>query len=202
MLAFNIKAPILDVDDTGGGEPVHPAKILMLECDEENVTPLLVPLDVFEPYQGAMHPGRSCRSSASFPKCPAAGGMCDQHAHCETEALDLIYRIDAHLGMSRHRGRSSSTRFHLAVPRSPWTSTTGGFSSTISPCAARSPTLSPWRHCGAESTLTAIRFASSLSYVDALPLESMCFEAAFAAAEVRRRSKAKMAFCMTDVARG
>ena len=57
MLTFNIKAPILDVDDTGGGEPLHSAKILLLEWDEETVTHVIVPLDIFEPYKDALQPG-------------------------------------------------------------------------------------------------------------------------------------------------
>lgn len=57
MFSFNLKAPIADIDDTGGDEPVHPAKIVLLEWDEDHITQVLVPLDVFEPYRDALQVG-------------------------------------------------------------------------------------------------------------------------------------------------
>ena len=57
MFAFNFKAPIADIDDTGGDELLHPAKIFLLEWDDDHLVHILVPLDIFEPYKDSLHVG-------------------------------------------------------------------------------------------------------------------------------------------------
>ena len=74
MLTFNIKAPILDIDDTGGGEPLHPAKILLLEWDEETVT-LSSRLISSSHTRTRFNRARSFQSSGNFTKSRMANGM-------------------------------------------------------------------------------------------------------------------------------
>jgi hypothetical protein len=54
--AFNIKGRIADIDGTGGSEPIHPAKIFLIEWGDY-VRRVLVPLHIFEPYRDALHVG-------------------------------------------------------------------------------------------------------------------------------------------------
>lgn len=55
LFAFNIKGPLADIDDIGGGDLINPAKILLIEWDDDIIRQVVVPLDIFEPYKDALH---------------------------------------------------------------------------------------------------------------------------------------------------
>jgi hypothetical protein len=56
MMTFQIKGPIGTIDDTGGDEPIHPAKILSIEWGD-HVVQVLVRAEVFEAYADALEIG-------------------------------------------------------------------------------------------------------------------------------------------------